>query len=106
MLGLLVAIIPVGFGALRAITTGSDFRYLWVALVSSVAAGVALTATRRFPSRWLASVAVAVVAATIAAAGAAFALGGRSVPAVLFVAAGFAVCSGVGLAWATRPSAG
>ena len=49
--GVLIAAIPVAFGALRAATTGTDFRYLWVALASSVAAGIVAVQNRGHRSR-------------------------------------------------------
>ena len=98
--GVLIAAIPVAFGALRAATTGTDFRYLWVALASSVAAGIVAVQNRgtaaasSSPARRIVRSAVAGAAA---AALTAFALGGRSAAAVLTVSVGFGACSGIGM---------
>lgn len=100
MIGSVVAALPLAFGVIRAATTGMDFRYLWVAIVSTLAAGLMIAVTRR-ASRPSPGIAVRIAFAVFAAAGAAgicaFALGGGSAPAVVMVAGGFALCSGVGL---------
>lgn len=101
-LGLLVAAIPFGFAVLRAVGTGWDLRYLWIALAAAVVAWAVL----RFGGRGVRpggrGVAVALVASTAAASVAGFVQGARSVPAVLFVAVGFAICETVGLALVHR----
>ena len=76
MLGLLFAAIPFAFAVLRAAGTGTDLRYVWVAL--------------------------ALVAATAAASVAGFVQGAQSVPSVLFVAFGFAICEAGGLSLVRR----
>jgi hypothetical protein len=97
-LGLLLAAIPFGFAVLRAVGTGTDLRYLWVALAAAVAAWAVL----RFGGRGVpptgSGVAVAFVASMAAASVAGFVQGAQSVPAVLFVALGFAICEAGGLA--------
>lgn len=42
MLGLLLAAIPFGFAVLRAAGTGTDLRYVWVALAAAVASWAVL----------------------------------------------------------------
>jgi len=107
--GVLIAVVPLAFGLVRAGSTGSDFRYLWVALVSSIAAGVMVVLARRAGNQE-AGVAARSAPAVFAAAGAAgiaaFGFGAGSAPAVLMVAFGFAVCSGVGLTLAAPPRGG
>ncbi|MEO8521996.1 MAG: hypothetical protein ABI603_11565 [Acidobacteriota bacterium] len=105
IVGLLIASIPVGFAALRAASTGTDFRYLWLAVVSTLgAAFVLVIANRRRPRS--PGVVVRAALALLVAAGAAgvtaLALGAHSLPAVLVVALGFATCSAAGLALALR----
>jgi hypothetical protein len=105
LLGALIAAIPVGFGALRAATTGTDYRYLWVALVSSLAAGLVAArsgSTAAASSGPIRTIAVSAVAAAAAAALTALALGAKSAPAVLAVSVGFAACSGVGMVLTVR----
>ena len=83
---------PVGFGALRALTTGTDFRYLVTALTSlAVAATVFRLGGSRGASRWMLSW-VALPAATLAGCAVAFAQGAASAPAVWLVAFGFGLC--------------
>ncbi len=104
ILGSLVAALPLAFGLIRAATTGTDYRYLWVAIASTLSAGFMLALTRR-ARRPLPGIVARIAFSVFAAAGAAgmcaFALGGGSAPAVVMVAGGFAVCSGVGLTLAT-----
>ena len=98
--GSLVAALPLAFGVIRAVTTGTDLRYLLVAIVSTLSAALMLTVARRV-SRPSPGIVVRIAFAVFAAAGAAgvcaFALGAGSAPAVLVVALAFALCSGVGL---------
>jgi hypothetical protein len=105
LLGVLLAAIPFAFGSLRAFSTGTDFRYLWVALAAAVAAAAVL--------RWVASDArhgaavfgIALIASALAASVAGFALGARSAPAILVVAFGFAMCEAGGFTIAIRARA-
>jgi hypothetical protein len=94
IISLVCASAPLAFGALRFITTGTDFRYLVVALVSLItvatiffssasAAGGAGRRRRAF---------LAPVAGTILAATAALALGAASIPAIAFVSFCFTLC--------------
>jgi len=91
--------LPFLFGLLRASTTGSDFRYLWVAAASLVGAG-ALTALAggnlRQPRVALAQSTGAFVVATLCATAAAMLLGTRFGVGLLVVAASFAACSAAG----------
>ena len=90
----LPAAIPFVFGAVRAVQTGADFRYLATALASFVSVGVVfffggpVTTTG---SAWRVSI-LALSAGTVLSAAAAFGVGARSVGAVLFVSLGFTLC--------------
>lgn len=42
LFSVLLALVPIAFGLLRASTSGSDYRYIWVAIASYVGVGVAL----------------------------------------------------------------
>jgi hypothetical protein len=90
------AAIPFCFGALRAFTTGSDFRYLVTALASVAAAWIAFrVSSARVPSRWGRSF-LALVVSSVAGGLAAFAQGAKSVPAVAVVATAFGMCFTLG----------
>ena len=86
------AALPVGFGALRALTTGTDFRYLVTALASLAAAATIFRfGLARVSSRWLLS-GLALVACTLVGGLVAFAEGATSAPAVGVVALAFGLC--------------
>jgi hypothetical protein len=90
-----LAAIPLAFGSLRALQTGKDFRYLITAIASLATATIItrLVATRdREAVRPLWRSMIALIGATIVAAGVAYGLGARSGPAIWFVALGFSVC--------------
>ena len=95
VLGVVVGCMPVAFGLLRLATTRVDVRYLVLAFASAVAAGLTLAITRqvRTPLR------VVIVLIGTALVGVAVGLlqGATSIPAVAFVATGFAVCHTLGL---------
>lgn len=103
LVGILIASVPVVFAILRAATTGTDFRYFWLALASTLGAAVILATANRArpqsPGR-VVRTAFALLVAAGAAAATGFALGGGSAPALIMVALGFATCSAVGLALA------
>ncbi len=86
------AVTPVAFGALRALTTGTDFRYLVTALASlAVAAMIFTFGASRVSSRWVLSCG-ALVAATVIGGAVAFGQGATSMAAVWLVAFSFALC--------------
>ena len=99
-LGILIAGIPVAFALLRAVTTRTDFRYLWLAAASTVGAAIILGVARRASAPVRLSLSVVGVTCITSLTG--FAQGATSAPAVAFVAVGFAVCSSAGLALAAR----
>ena len=84
--------VPVGFGALRALTTGTDFRYLVTAVAALVVSGVTIrVGAPRVRSRGLLSL-LALGLSTLAGGIAAFGQGATSVAAVVVVATLFALC--------------
>jgi hypothetical protein len=101
MLGGLIVAIPFLFALLRAVSSGTDFRFIWVALASTLAAAIVLAPNRSGAARTGRRL-LALIAATAAAAGAGFAQGAQSAPAVLFVALGFAICGVGGLSLLAR----
>ena len=106
LLAVLVLALPVGFGALRFITTGDDSRYVWTAVASIVGACMVIV---RSPPRVTLSTQLALGAASLAAglaAACAALLGATSAPAIAVVALGFGACSAGGLALWHRASAG
>ncbi len=106
-LGFLVASVPVIFALLRAITTGTDFRYFWLALASTLGAALILVTMNRTvtqPHGTMVRIAFALLVATGTTGVTGFALGGGSAPALIVVALGFATCSAVGLGLALRGS--
>ncbi len=99
--GILLVAVPVIFGALRLASTGSDLRYLWVALVTGLGAA-AVTALGRARGISVTGIFLLFVAATFVATllgrvTASF-VGSRSAGASWFVAAGFALCQAAGFA--------
>ena len=94
--GFVLASLPICFGALRALTSGTDFRYLVTAFASLVAGWAAFRFTAgRMRSRWARSL-LALALSTVAGALAAVGQGASSIPAVLTVTGGFAVCVTLG----------
>jgi hypothetical protein len=94
-LSILFATIPFAFGLIRAVSTGYDLRYLWLAFASFLgAAGViAVGKSRgRKPVGALPLSAMVLVIATLLAGLAAFLLGAKSVAAAGIVAFGFGFC--------------
>ena len=87
------------FGLIRAISTGTDVRYLWLAgaaLVGSAAVMV-LKPDRAEPVRVSVGRALSAVAAGAACAAAASLLQGATAgPGVAIVAIGFGFCTGAG----------
>jgi hypothetical protein len=91
--------VPFAFALLRAVTTGTDFRYLWVALASLCGAAAVIAVARRSSRRRGFVVPAGVfVLATTSAAVAAMLLGTRLGPGLLVVASAFGFCLAVGAA--------
>jgi hypothetical protein len=95
--------VPVAFGAIRAITTGADRRYLWLAAAaiggSTVVAWAGRAAGR--PARLpILLVLAATAAGTVCAFAAGILLGARAGPGIAIVAVSFGLCTGIGAALA------
>ena len=91
---------PVGFGIVRAYTTASDYRYIWVAIASSL--GVALVMWIRTAARASSTTSILAFAiATLLAWTVAMVTGAKPVPA-LMVASFFGFCSAAGAALSVR----
>ena len=92
---LLVAAVPFGFGLVRAVRTGSDVRYLWVAAASLIGAMAVVAIGRTFGTRPYGAGVLSVVTfvvATLFGIGAALLLGARAGPGILVVASAFGAC--------------
>jgi hypothetical protein len=101
------AALPFAFALFRAVRTGSDFRYFWVALAASAGAAAIVRFTKRFPRGPRLAVglaAVVFVGATLVALLAAMLLGTTLGLGILVVAASFGFCfaAGAGLRVAGR----
>lgn len=93
----LLAAVPVIFGVIRAVSTGDDFRYLWLAAAAlfGTAAVMALGRGASGPVRVSLVRALGAVAAGVACAAAtALLLGATAGPGVAIVSLGFGLCSG------------
>jgi hypothetical protein len=95
ILSAVVAAIPFLFGAIRALQTGSDFRYLAAALAALAAAATVFrlgaSRARGTTSRTLLPL-LALSGATLLAGAVAFGLGATSSAAVWVVAFAFGLC--------------
>ena len=93
-LAMLLAGIPFAFGMIRAFETGTDVRYIWVALAAMSGGMIATTLARRLrqPPTTAGVVAAVFVTSAVLAGAAARLLGTRMGPGLLIVAAGFAAC--------------
>jgi len=93
-LSAVLAALPFAFGLIRAVQTGTDVRYVWVA-VAAMAGGMIVTAVARGFRRPLKPVSLAAavfVVSTALAVVAAMLQGTRLGPGLLVVAASFAAC--------------
>ena len=104
VLGILVAAVPFVFAALRAATTGTDFRYFWVALASTIMAALMLAVRGRSMAEYR-RIIRALLASTAGAYTTGFAVGAANATSVFVVALGFAVCSTAGIALILRARA-
>lgn len=95
------AAIPFAFAIVRARQTGSDLRYVWVAIGSFAGAAAVMRigkARQRSPATVLALAVVALVVAAVLAGLVAFAVGASSLVSVGVVALGFGGCHAASLA--------
>ena len=94
-LSIVFAALPIAFGLIRAITTGKDLRYVWLAFAALLgAAGVMALghANTRQPSARVALSAGAFVISTLFAMSTALLLGTTFNPGMLIVATTFGLC--------------
>ncbi len=99
-----LAAVPVTFGLIRAVSTGDDFRYLWLA-GAAVLGSMGLMALARGRSGGV-RVSVlravgAVAAGALCAAAIAVFMGARAGPGVAIVASAFGLCTGLSAVFAT-----
>jgi len=100
LIGVLFAAVPVAFGFVRAISTGDDFRYLWLAAAAILGSLAVMLPEYRAPGP--ARVGAARVVAAIAsgagcAATTAIVLGATPGLGVAIVAVAFGICTGTGM---------
>ena len=91
---IVLAMVPIAFGLLRAASTGSDYRYIWVAIASYAGVGVVLAIGRL---SWAAVMRfiVAFVLATFTGWSVAMFTGAKPIPAFM-VAIFFGFCGAAG----------
>ena len=102
--------IPVAFGVIRLVTTGSDTRYLWLAaaaIAASLAVALPARASSR-PSMPVARTLLSVAAGSLSATAAAMLMGTKAGLGIAIVAISFGLCTGTGAVllaeWARRQS--
>ena len=100
-LALTLLAIPFLFGLARWVTTASDWRYLAVAIASTLGATIVLR-RRNNPTGIVRRLAAPFISGVCLAAMAALAVGARSGISITVVAIGFALCSATGAALLMR----
>ena len=92
-LSILFGAVPFAFALVRAVRTGDDFRYLWVAFGALLGAAIAVAMRNAHYTRTSVGLGVtAFVLATLFATAAALFLGTQFGPGVLVVGSGFGGC--------------
>jgi uncharacterized membrane protein HdeD (DUF308 family) len=88
------AALPFAFGMIRAFKTGTDLRYVWVALAAMMGGIIATAVVRRLarPPGTAALVVAVFVASGVLAVVTAMLLGTQIGPGLLIVAGSFAAC--------------
>jgi len=98
-LAIVFSVLPFAFAFIRLAQTGTDARYVVVALASAFGAATATVLTRPVTRARLLRVAMTVfIIATLLAVIAALLLGTRLGPGILIVAAAFGFCFAAGCA--------
>ncbi len=95
LLSIAFAALPLAFGLVRAVSTGNDLRYVWVALASLLGAAAIMAVARSSRGGPLVAVAMSAavfVTSTFLAMLAALLLGTRMALGMLVVAASFGLC--------------
>jgi hypothetical protein len=95
-LAILFAALPFGFALIRAVNTGYDLRYLWVALASLLGATIVMKLRRNGGRAGLVLASAAFFMSTLLAVVMALLLGTRLGPGIIVVASAFGFCSAVG----------
>jgi ABC-type glycerol-3-phosphate transport system permease component len=91
--------LPFAFAIIRAVRTGSDLRYIWVALAGLVGAVAVMAVTKqraRTPTESVIVAAGVFVVSTLVSVLAAMALGTTLGPGILVVACSFGACFAAG----------
>jgi hypothetical protein len=101
--GIAVALVPFAFAGLRFATTGTDLRYLWMAVTSTLCALLSLYPRRAAITTRRMVVAAAGSAGCAALAG--VAQGATAVSGIAIMAAAFGACGGLGAGLALRAPA-
>jgi len=104
LVAVLLAAVPVLFGLVRAINTGDDFRYLWLAASAIVGSLAVMVPGHRQPGPARVSLGRAVGAIAAGAGGAAATaifLGATAGPGVAIVAGAFGLCTGTSMVLGT-----
>jgi hypothetical protein len=99
----ILAAMPVTFGLIRAVSTGDDIRYLWLAGAAIVGSMLVMPLGDSVSGRAHVSLGRAVCAVTagaLCAAVTAVLMGARAGPGVAIVASAFGLCSGTSAALA------
>jgi hypothetical protein len=100
----LAAAVPVTFGLIRAVSTGDDVRYLWLAVAAILGSMVVMHVGRGASDPAHISVRralAAVVAGAVSAAATAILMGATAGPGVAIVAVAFGLCTGTSAVLAT-----
>jgi hypothetical protein len=99
----LVGAVPVIFGLIRAVSTGDDVRYLWVAAAALIGSVVAMRPGRGTPGPAHVSLGRALSAVAfgaVCAAATALLMGTTAGPALAIVSGAFGLCTGTSAALA------
>jgi hypothetical protein len=96
--------VPVAFGVIRAVSTGDDVRYLWLAGAAILGSMAVIplgggASGRAHVTLW--RVLAAVAAGAICAGVTAILMGATAGPGVAIVATAFGLCTGTGAMFAT-----
>lgn len=90
----ILAAIPFAFGLIRAVRTGHDVRYVWLALAGACGAFAISAIAREYHDSWVRVLVfcASFLTSAVLAVCAGLALGTRLGPGLIVVAAGFAGC--------------
>ena len=98
VLGMLVTLVPFAFAGIRFATTGTDLRYLWMAIASTLCVvGIFLLRSTQRTAPSPARIGLVFVASATSAATVAIILGATAGPGIAIVALAFGLCSTLGI---------